>query len=53
MRILILEVVKILPKFQINLPKEVRELMEAKIGDQVLIIETEEGLLLRKVEKNV
>lgn len=50
---LIFEVSKVLPKYQITLPKEVRENLNVSIGDRIILIETEEGFLLKKVNEQV
>ncbi|PLR99043.1 AbrB/MazE/SpoVT family DNA-binding domain-containing protein [Bacillus sp. T33-2] len=48
---MIFEVAKILPKYQITLPKEVRDFLEAEIGDKVLLINTEAGILIKKLNE--
>ncbi|MGF9713732.1 AbrB/MazE/SpoVT family DNA-binding domain-containing protein [Paenibacillus naphthalenovorans] len=44
-----IEVSKVLHKYQVTLPKGVREKLDLTIGEQVLFIKTEQGLIMKKV----
>jgi AbrB family looped-hinge helix DNA binding protein len=48
--VLIIEISKILPKYQVTLPKEVREKLQVELGDRLLFIETADGFLLKKID---
>jgi AbrB family looped-hinge helix DNA binding protein len=50
---MLFEVAKILPKHQITLPKEVRAALELEVGDQVVFIETHDGILMRRVDTKI
>jgi len=42
------EVVKVTRKYQITIPKEVRERIGVEIGDKLKVMEKGEGIILRK-----
>ncbi|MFT4416782.1 AbrB/MazE/SpoVT family DNA-binding domain-containing protein [Fredinandcohnia humi] len=50
---MIFEASKVLPIYQITLPKEVREHLNVSIGCRIILIETEDGFLLKKVNEQV
>lgn len=43
-----MQVVKILPKGQITIPREIRKSMNIKEGDTLLLEKTEKGIMLKK-----
>jgi len=50
---MLFELAKVLPKYQITLPKEVRDFLKVELGEQILFVETAEGLLVKRVDSNV
>lgn len=50
---MLFEVAKVLHKFQVTLPKEIRDILKLDIGDRIVFIETPEGILLRRVDAQV
>lgn len=50
---MVMEVAKVLHKYQVTLPKEVREKLDLSIGDQVIFVETEHGLFVRKITSDL
>ncbi|WP_281884178.1 AbrB/MazE/SpoVT family DNA-binding domain-containing protein [Paenibacillus sp. YYML68] len=43
-----MDVAKVLIKYQVTLPKEVREKLAITIGERVIFIETEQGIMIKK-----
>lgn len=43
-----MQVVKILPKGQITIPREIRKSMNIKEGDTLVLEETDKGIILKK-----
>ena len=43
-----MQAVKILPKGQITLPKEIRESLDVKEGDTLVIEKADDGIMLKK-----
>ena len=43
-----MQAVKVLPKWQITIPKKVREKLKIRVGDTMVIEEKEGGIVLKK-----
>ncbi len=43
-----MQAVKVLPKWQITIPKEIRERLRIKVGDTLVVEDGKEELVLRK-----
>lgn len=44
---------KVLPKYQITLPKEIREDIQIQEGDEITLVKTEQGWLLKKIDPDI
>lgn len=46
---MIVEMSKVLPKYQVTIPKEVREYLQVGLGDHIFFVQTENGFVVRKL----
>ena len=49
---MIVEMAKILPKYQVTLPQEIRDKLKIEIGSKVLFIENENGIIIKRVDQS-